>query len=88
MPVTTAAPSLLRTGERLILTSAYLVKEFIGCYLLVPVLPAVRVVPVYALTVGNGAGVYDIYDNDSNYPWLDQLVPRVHVPHVDTSVRN
>jgi hypothetical protein len=23
-----------------------------------------------------------------NYPWLDQLVPHVKVPHVDTSVRN
>lgn len=38
--------------------------------------------------LGNGSGVYDIYDNDSNYPWLNQLVPRVYVPHVDTSVRN
>ena len=38
--------------------------------------------------LGNGSGVYDIYDNDSNYPWRDQLVPRVFVPHVDTSVRN
>ena len=35
--------------------------------------------------LGNGNGVYD---NDSNYPWRDQLVPRVYVPHVDTSVRN
>ncbi|KRD07900.1 hypothetical protein ASE48_10835 [Mycobacterium sp. Root265] len=37
------------------------------------------------LGYGNGDGVYD---NDSNYPWRDQLVPRVYVPHVDTSVRN
>lgn len=35
--------------------------------------------------LGNGSGVYD---NDSNYPWRDQLFPRVYVPHVDTSVRN
>ncbi|QIV82114.1 hypothetical protein [Mycolicibacterium frederiksbergense] len=38
--------------------------------------------------LSNGSGVYDIYDNDSNYPWINQLVPRVYVPHVDTSVRN
>ncbi|MBB2989134.1 hypothetical protein FHR72_000591 [Mycolicibacterium iranicum] len=25
---------------------------------------------------------------DSNSPWLDDLVPTVKVPHVDTSVRN
>ncbi|MBI5734356.1 MAG: hypothetical protein HY997_00700 [Mycolicibacterium neoaurum] len=51
-----------------------------------PAQAAVTLQDVTAL--GNGAGVYDIYDNDSNYPWLDQLVPRVHVPHVDTTVRN
>lgn len=38
--------------------------------------------------LGNGSGVYDVYDNDSDYPWVNQLVPRVYVPHVDTSVRN
>lgn len=34
---------------------------------------------------GNDSGVYD---NDSNYPWRNQLFPSVRVPHVDTSVRN
>lgn len=51
-----------------------------------PAQAEVNVQDVTALS--NGSGVYDIYDNDSNYPWLDQLVPRVYVPHVDTSVRN
>lgn len=32
-----------------------------------------------------GSGVYD---NDSNYPWRDQLFATVKVPRVDTSVRN
>ncbi|CAN7686971.1 hypothetical protein LJR080_005680 [Mycolicibacterium frederiksbergense] len=51
--------------------------------------PAQAGVDVRGITaLGNGSGVYDIYDNDSNYPWLNQLVPRVYVPHVDTSVRN
>lgn len=35
--------------------------------------------------LGNGSGVYD---NNDYYPWRDQLIPRVYVPHVDTSVRN
>ncbi|MCF6390231.1 hypothetical protein L2K20_24930 [Mycobacterium sp. MBM] len=51
--------------------------------------PAQAEVTVQDVTaLGNGAGVYDVYDNDSDYPWADQLVPRVYVPHVDTSVRN
>lgn len=51
--------------------------------------PAQADVDLHAITaLGHGSGVYDIYDNDSNYPWRDQLVPRVYVPHVDTSVRN
>jgi hypothetical protein len=33
----------------------------------------------------NGSSVYD---NDSNYPWRDQLFPVVKVPQVDTSVHN
>ena len=28
------------------------------------------------------------YDRDSNNPWRDQLVPKVKVPHVDTTVHN
>ena len=42
------------------LTSAYLVEEFIGCHLLVPILPAVRVIPVYVLTVGDATGVFGV----------------------------
>lgn len=37
------------------------------------------------VALGNGSGVYD---NDSNYPWRDQLFPTVKVPRVDTTVRN
>lgn len=51
--------------------------------------PAQAEVDLNGITaLGHGSGVYDVYDNDSNYPWRDQLVPRVYVPHVDTSVRN
>jgi hypothetical protein len=32
---------------------------------------------------------HSVYDRGHrNYPWLDQLVPRVIVPHVDTTVRH
>lgn len=37
--------------------------------------------------VGQDRG-YGVYDDDSNYPWRDQLFPTVKVPRVDTSVRN
>ena len=48
--------------------------------------PAQAEVNAYEFTaLGNGSGVYD---NDSNYPWRDQLFPTVKVPRVDTSVRN
>ena len=48
-----------------------------------PAQAAVDVHDVVSLSPGSG-----VYDNDSNYPWRDQLFPRVKVPRVDTSVRN
>ena len=48
--------------------------------------PAQATVNVHeVIALGPGSGVYD---NDSNYPWRDQLFPRVRVPHVDTSVHH
>lgn len=37
---------------------------------------------------GSGSGFNPGYGRDSNNPWLNQLVPTVKVPKVDTSVRN
>ncbi|CAN3131718.1 Sulfur globule protein [Mycobacterium sp. smrl_JER01] len=37
---------------------------------------------------GNNGRDGGVYSRDSNYPWRDQLQPKVKVPRVDTSVRN
>ncbi|WP_082695853.1 hypothetical protein [Mycobacterium sp. IS-1742] len=49
--------------------------------------------PAQADEPGGGQGRdrdrHSVYDRDHrNYPWLNQLVPRVVVPHVDTTVRH
>ena len=49
-------------------------------------------VPAYADDDDSGSGGRDrdsnYYDRGSNNPWVNQLIPTVKVPKVDTSVRN
>ncbi len=44
--------------------------------------------PVNGITaLGHGSALRRLRQRQQ-LPWRDQLVPRVYVPHVDTSVRN